>query len=143
MPDNIRNDLKTIDWSGFFACTNINRSWDIIESNLLAVFDKHAPIIQKRVKGSQSPWLSTDIKDVMNDRDKMLRRARKSKCEHDWTSYRHLRNQCTNKVKKAKAAHLVKTLKTQETFSNKISRKSTIIIVCKRRTTKQNFIRKK
>ena len=104
MPDNMRNDLKTIDWSGFFACTNINRSWDIFKSNLLAVFDKHAPTIQKRVKGSQSQWLSTDIKDVMNDRDKMLRRARKSKCEHDWASYRHFRNKCTNKVKKAKAA---------------------------------------
>ena len=48
----------------------------------------------KRVKGR--------MKTLMNSRDKILRKARKSKRECDWSSYRRLRNSCNNKIKQAK-----------------------------------------
>ena len=38
----------------------------------------------------------------MNTRDKALRKARKSRKESDWSSYKRLRNHCNNKIKKAK-----------------------------------------
>ena len=36
---------------------------------LLQTFNKHAPLMSKRVKGKISPWLTTDIKYEMNSRD--------------------------------------------------------------------------
>ena len=70
-----------------------------------AVFDKNAPIIEKRIKGILNPWLTPDIKALMNSRDQAKRRARSSKLENDWLTYKALRNQCTNKVKSCKASN--------------------------------------
>ena len=39
----------------------------------------------------------------MNDRDKLLRKARKTKSQADWNSYKQIRNFCTNQVKRANA----------------------------------------
>ncbi len=40
----------------------------------------------------------------MDDRDKRLRKARRSKNETDWVAYKHLRNHCTNLIKRSKAS---------------------------------------
>ena len=69
-----------------------------------AVFDDHAPFLQKRIKGKKSPWLSCEVKKFMNDHDKHLRKARKSKNEPDWVAYKPLRNYCTNLIKRSKAS---------------------------------------
>ena len=37
----------------------------------------------------------------MNRRDQTLRKARKSKSNDDWKSYKTLRNKCNKKIKKA------------------------------------------
>ena len=39
----------------------------------------------------------------MNRRDQTLRKARKSKPNDDWKSYKTLRNKCNEKVKKTKS----------------------------------------
>ena len=41
----------------------------------------------------------------MNRRDQTLRKARKSKSNEDWKSYKTLRNKCNKKIKKAKSNH--------------------------------------
>ena len=41
----------------------------------------------------------------MNDRDKLLRKARKTKSHTDWTSYKRMRNFCTGEVRCAKASY--------------------------------------
>ena len=69
---------------------------------LINYFQNHAPIIKKRVKGSFCPWLTEEIKLNMNNRDKLLRKARKSKNDHDWKSYKRLKNTCTNSIRKAR-----------------------------------------
>ena len=39
----------------------------------------------------------------MTDRNRLLKKARKTKCTHDWNMYRSLRNKCNNKIKSAKS----------------------------------------
>ncbi len=67
------------------------------------MFDHHAPIIEKRIRGKSCPWLSRDIKKLMNDRDQLLRKARKTNSQADWISYKQMRNYCTGQVRRAKA----------------------------------------
>ena len=52
--------------------------------------------MNKRVKGKPSPWLNKDTKAQMNNRDKALRKARRTKDENDWSIYKRLRNKCNN-----------------------------------------------
>ena len=85
-----------------YSAKDVNTAWSFLKQALSTITDKHAPKIQKRVKGRSCPWLSHDIKTTMNSRDKLLRKARKTNCENDWSSYKRLKNLCNNKTKQAK-----------------------------------------
>ena len=66
------------------------------------VCDKHAPRRKKLVRGIRCPWLTREIKDLMNKGDFHLRKARKTNAEVDWSAYRQARNYVSNKIKSQK-----------------------------------------
>ena len=71
--------------------------------------------IEKRVKRRPCPWLDIDIKKLMNRHDQTLRKARKSKSNDDWKSYKTLRNKCNKKIIK----FLIKRLRKHHKLSQK------------------------
>ena len=73
-----------------------------MERHFFNVCDKHAPRRKKLVRGMRCPWLTREIKDLMNKRDFHLRRARKTNAEVDWSAYRQARNYVSNKIKSQK-----------------------------------------
>ena len=79
-------------------------------SSFQLVFETNVPHIEKRVKGRPCPWLDIDTKKLMNRSNQTLRKARKSKSNDDWKSYKTLRNKCNKKIKKAKSNHHKKAL---------------------------------
>ena len=82
------NELNNFDCEPLYSITDVNSAWYFFKSVLTKTFNKHAPFINKRVKGMFCPWLSNDIKTLMNERDKVLRKARKTKKELDWSNYK-------------------------------------------------------
>ena len=66
------------------------------------LFNKHATLTVKKVKGKLSPWFTPEVKKQMNIRDKQLRKTRRSNQEIDWSSYKNQRNRVTSLVKKCK-----------------------------------------
>ena len=73
---------------------------------IVSVSDRHAPIIQRRVRGiDNGPWLNKEIKSGMRLRDYFYSKARKTNNSEDWPSYRCHRNCVSNAVKKAKASY--------------------------------------
>ena len=73
-----------------------------MEQGLTTFIDRHALKITKRVKGRRCPWLTCETKTLINTRDKVLKKARKTNKECDWSSYKRVKNLCNNKVKQAK-----------------------------------------
>ena len=57
------------------------------------------------VKGRKCSWLSHELKVLMDSRDKLLKKARKTKKECDWSAYKTMKNRCNNKIKQAKQKH--------------------------------------
>ena len=102
-PDLLNKDLEEQDWSPIYNTTNsVDDTWRYFKDVLLNVTNKHAPFIQKQVKGQLCPWLSSEIKELMNDRDKAMRKSRRTKSDSDIAAYKLLRNRCNNKVRSAK-----------------------------------------
>ena len=61
-------------------------------------------MIEKAIRGRDTPWLTSDIKEKIRERDyNYLRKAKKSGSELDWSSYRRLRNATTALIRKNKA----------------------------------------
>ena len=71
---------------------------------LTHIFERHAPVIVKKVRGKPAPWLSSDVKKLMNERDKLLRKSRRTKEESDISAYKTKHNEVKIAVKKTKSA---------------------------------------
>ena len=99
-PDSMNRDFSNVDWQPILNETDINISLNLFNETLTEIFNRHAKIIEKKVKGRKCPWIGNDIKKLMNERDQVLRKARKTKSDNDWSRYKILRNQCNNLLKK-------------------------------------------
>lgn len=71
-----------------YQCKWGNEAWGSLRDTLQRCLDKHAPLISKKVKGRLCPWLTPDVKKEMNLRDGLLRKARRTNQEFDWSSYK-------------------------------------------------------
>ncbi len=47
----MRDDLRKADWEGFYNLKNVNDVWRFLKNHLTDIFNKHAPIITKKVRG--------------------------------------------------------------------------------------------
>lgn len=98
-------DLQSIPWRAVYEADNIDTKVDIFNSNIAALLNIHAPVVRYRITKPYAPWLTNSLKAMISDRDKALRRFKRSGCSADWISYKQLRNMTTLAVKKEKRAY--------------------------------------
>ena len=73
----LNGDVEKHDWNPLYNMTNVNDALNYFNDSLKTLFDKHALIISKKVKGKPSGWLNANVKKDMNTRDQLLRKARR------------------------------------------------------------------
>ena len=56
----------------------------------------------KKTKPSKLPWITTEIKGLINERGKLKRKAIITKLETDWSKYKRTRNHVNIKLRNAK-----------------------------------------
>ena len=92
-----------------------NIPWSIIDifndpQDMLEIFitffndaaNKFAPLMTKRVKGHDNPWICGEIRNLMSQRDIMKARAARTKCPELHGQYKQLRNTVISKCRVAK-----------------------------------------
>ena len=96
-------DLKQQPWENvyFFADTP-NAKWEIWKILFLEVLDKHAPLQHKKIRARQVPWITSSIKELINTRDKLKRKAIITNLENDWLNYTRTRNRVNIELRNAK-----------------------------------------
>eukprot|EP00794_Sanderia_malayensis_P004093 gene4093-4647_t len=108
--DKMSEDLRNSDWLRVLNYVEVNKAWGYMKDILSGVFNKHTPKIQKIVKGKVAPWLNEGVKRLMNERDKVLRKFRKTKAEVDQAAYKEKRNAVNVAMRKAKSSYHRKLL---------------------------------
>ena len=83
----------------------MNKAWQKLREILHYYVNKHAPLVSKKVKGRLSPWITKDVKSEMNLGDRLLRKARWTNLEIDWSSHKCQRKRVTSLVKKCKSKY--------------------------------------
>lgn len=58
-----------------------------------------------KVKGRLCPWLTLDVKKEINIRDGLLRKARRTGQDNDWSSFKRQHNRVSSLVKKFKSRY--------------------------------------
>ena len=57
------------DWKPIEEASDVNKALKYFTTKVSKVFDRHAPIIQKKVKGRQCKWLTRKLKKEMDNED--------------------------------------------------------------------------
>ena len=96
-------DLRNENWDSFIPLNDVNEAASIWTKAFLNIADKHAPMKQSRVKGNDVPWMSSALKDIMNERNRLYRKAIKSKNPVDWTKYKEVKNSVNTQIRKCKS----------------------------------------
>ena len=87
---------------------------------ITGIYDKYAPVFIKRVKGKPAPWVTEELKKLMNERDSLLRKYRRTNNIEDFHAYKIKRNKVNIMLRQAKSSHnknlLDENSKTPESF---------------------------
>ena len=67
-PESLCIDVKNSNKNLTDQFKNVRKAWGHFYETLLYIFNKQAPIIQKKVKGKPSPWLTSELKKKMESR---------------------------------------------------------------------------
>ena len=78
------------------------REWKI---KFLNVVDTHALLRTKRVRSKRSPWITSELKKRMHERDIMKLKAIRSKNPQDWGEFKRLRNKVNSDIRIVKESH--------------------------------------
>ena len=94
---------------------NIEDSWNAWKCLYLEVLNKHAPIERVKIRQEGKPWFTSDLHARIIQRDKVFKKASKSKNEkekkHLWESYVAMQNEIKTLVKQAKADYYNRLLR--------------------------------
>ena len=107
------DDLLAQPWEQIVLQSDTDSMWTLWKELFLGVLDKHAPIQHIRKKSSSIPWLTSEIKKLLFDRDKKKRRAMITKLNADWDEYKASRNKVNNALRQAKADYYRNKIATQ------------------------------
>jgi len=79
-----------------------NEMWLKWKSLFLEVCDVHVPLRTKHVNASKSPWITSEVKNLMYRRDRLKMKALRTGDPRDWSNFKKLRNEVNNSIKNAK-----------------------------------------
>ena len=97
------HDLYHFDWERIALFDDVELAWSYFHESFSHTMNKHAPLRKFRIKGCDNTWFTTELAEVLHERNCAWARARKSGLETDWLYFRQLRNKFTSLLRRTKA----------------------------------------
>lgn len=108
--NDLLSDAHVLPWDEVLAADNVDTMVFRFNKLLIYLYDKHAPIVTKRVTKGPAPWLSPYIRQLQKQRDSAFRKAKRTKLIPDWENYKRLRNRTQQQIRNAKIRFYHNTL---------------------------------
>ena len=104
------SDLERVPWNEVFLVDDASDMVDRFSKQFLEVIDSHAPVKSVKVKHRHCPFVNEEIKVLMRDRDRLLKRARCTGLPVDWELYRDSRRVVKIRLRKAEREYINKEM---------------------------------
>ncbi|XP_063825284.1 uncharacterized protein LOC135074832 [Ostrinia nubilalis] len=104
--DAIRRDAASLDWDQVVSATTIDDKVAVFNSNLLTLYDVHAPLRLVKLKRPPAPWISKGVRMAMTRRDRAFHNYKRDRSDINWCKYKAARNRCNQVVRSAKRRHI-------------------------------------
>lgn len=112
------NDFQLLPLQQIYYVNDVNLKLDILNSNIIQLFDKHAPRRTINITKKHAPWLTDTIKLMMKLRDKAKLKFKRTKKVNHWQYYKSLRNLTNRSIISEKKAYF--SYKTQNCNTKQI-----------------------
>ena len=103
---NVKEFVKALNEAPWDTAFIFDETDDIVDARykiFTNVLDDYAPMMQKRVKKiSQPKWFTDDLKNEIQRRDYLLKKAMKTQKADDWSYYKKARNKVNELISMAK-----------------------------------------
>ena len=100
--ENFLTDLKNASWPVIKSGMEMNSAWNAEKDIFLNIVDKHAPRRVMRVRNKPAPWLNSQLKEEMYERDWLKKKASETQRPDVWKAYKTKKLTVNKKVKKTK-----------------------------------------
>ena len=104
--------LSDFDWDDFYNIEDPNEGWDLLYERILDVLDNMCPEKTFKVNCYREDWMNKDIMEKIIDKDKALKKAKKSNNALEMDLAKRLRNETGKLVENARKQHF------QEEYEN-------------------------
>ncbi len=95
-------DVKNLGWESVLVKQDPDDTLEGFNTLFLQVLEKHAPLRKYTVRSKRSPWLDSELRNLMKQRDDAKTVAVQSGLQSDWQIYKKSRNYVTASNKKKK-----------------------------------------
>ena len=108
--DSFTEDMAKAPWSIIGLFDEFEDKVDCFNRLFLQVLELHAPLKTFKVRNTTTPFITAEIKSLMNQRDNQHRLARLSSTPSDWEAYRSLRRDVKTKIRQAEISYVRKEI---------------------------------
>ena len=102
------------------------------KDNITKIADTICPSKTFKIKKFKEPWLSNEILELIKDKDRALKKAKRSKTADDWKLAHRLRNNCLSLIRKTKSDFIQNELNSNMKNSKKFWKQLKEVIPGKR-----------
>ena len=100
--DHFQNDLSKLDWQTLAALPNIDSKVEYFSEGLISVCDVHAPVYSFVPKKDYFPWVTSNIKNLIAERNKAWKFYKRRRGLDAPSRYNLLRNRTQIEIRNAK-----------------------------------------
>ena len=104
-------DVSLIPWELVYQHIDPNLCWQVWKDLFLQALDRHAPIQSRRLRSNPIPWITPEIKKLMQVRDWHKKRAIKHNSSAHWALYKKLRNKVNTELCSQKSNYFIGKIK--------------------------------
>ena len=140
--ENFLLDFLAIDWDGILNIENndVNYSTKNFIDKMTSLIDKHMPLVEitpKENKQLQKPWISEDILNKINRKNKLYKEFQRTKSIEKQSQFNRLKNDITSQIRKNKKEHYEQYFKEHKMNLKKVWNGIKEIINIKPKSSKQ------
>ena len=97
-------------WDEYDVCLDIKIKWDILLTIIRTAIEIMCPIKSFNIKQDKELWITPQLIELIKDKDISLREAKKTRDPILWNEAKRLRNECTRRLRQARADYIQENL---------------------------------
>ena len=97
-----------------FTETDVDSKLATLNSVLLPTLETHAPVKHIKIRSRPCPYVTAEIKDLMNARDQLLRRFKTTRESNDWDVYKQAQQAVETTLRKAETDYIRNEVQTHK-----------------------------